>query len=141
MNGNIIFDTNIVIYLSKKLLASEEVFAENMTYSISIISKMELLGYAFKNRLEEMYIIELINSLNIVSLDDIIVDTTIAIRRANKIKLPDAIIYATACVMNGKLFTNNIADFDKINGNIELFNPLNLLNAFLVILNYNKFYF
>lgn len=71
-------------------------------------------------------IFELINSLNIVSLDDIIVDTTIAIRRANKIKLPDAIIYATACVMNGKLFTNNIADFDKINGNIELFNPLNL---------------
>jgi len=126
MNGNIIFDTNIVIYLSKKLLASEEVFAENMTYSISVISKMELLGYAFKNRLEEMYIIELINSLNIVPLDDIIVDTTIAIRRANKIKLPDAIIYATAYVMNGKLFTNNIADFDKINDNVELFNPLNL---------------
>lgn len=126
MNGNIIFDTNIFIYLSKKILAPEEVFAENMTYSISIISKMELLGYAFKNRLEEMYIIELINSLNIVPLDDIIVDTTIAIRRANKIKLPDAIIYATAYVMSGKLFTNNIADFDKINGNVELFNPLNL---------------
>ena len=126
MNGNIIFDTNIVIYLSKKLLTPEEVFAENMTYSISIISKMELLGYAFKNRLEEMYIIELINSLNIIPLDDIIVDTTITIRKANKIKLPDAIIYATAYVMNGKLFTNNIADFDKINDNVELFNPLNL---------------
>jgi len=28
--------------------------------------------------------------------------------------------------MNGKLLTNNIADFEKINGNVELFNPLNL---------------
>ncbi|MCZ4223640.1 type II toxin-antitoxin system VapC family toxin [Pedobacter rhodius] len=126
MSGNIIFDTNIIIYLSKKLLTPEEVFAENMTYSISIISKMELLGYAFKNRLEELYIIELINSLNIVPLNDTIVDTTIEIRKNNKIKLPDAIIYATAKVMNGKLFTNNIADFENVSGNVELLNPLNI---------------
>lgn len=124
MNGNVIFDTNIVIYLSKKLLASEEVFAENMTYSISIISKMELLGYAFKNTLEEKYINELINSLNIIPLNDAVVNTTIAIRKVNRIKLPDAIIYATAQVMNGKLLTNNIADFEKMDGNVELFNPI-----------------
>lgn len=124
MNGNVIFDTNIVIYLSKKLLAPEEVFAENMTYSISIISKMELLGYAFKNTLEEKYINELIDSLNIIPLNDAVVNSTIAIRKVNRIKLPDAIIYATAQVMNGKLLTNNITDFEKINGNVELFNPI-----------------
>ncbi|GAA4198141.1 type II toxin-antitoxin system VapC family toxin [Pedobacter jeongneungensis] len=124
MNGNVIFDTNIVIYLSKKLLAPEEVFAENKTYSISIISKMELLGYAFKNKLEEKYINELIDSLNIIPLNDAVVNTTIAIRKVNRIKLPDAIIYATAQVMNGKLLTNNIADFEKVDGNVELFNPI-----------------
>lgn len=95
-------------------------------YSISIISKMELLGYAFNSNLEEDYISELIDSLNVVPLNDAVVNMTIAIRKNNKIKLPDAIIYATAQVMNGKLLTNNIADFEKINGNVELFNPLNL---------------
>ena len=126
MSGNVIFDTNIVIYLSKKLLAPEKVFTENIMYSISIISKMELLGYAFNSNLEENYISELIDSLNVVPLNDAVVNMTIATRKNNRIKLPDAIIYATAQVMNGKLLTNNIADFEKINGNVELFNPLNL---------------
>lgn len=126
MNGNVIFDTNIVIYLSKKLLTPEKVFAENIIYSISIISKMELLGYEFKDRLEEKYISELIGSLNVIPLNDAIVNMTIAIKKTNKIKLPDAIIYATAQVMNGKLLTNNIADFEKINSTVILVNPLNL---------------
>jgi predicted nucleic acid-binding protein len=125
MSGNVIFDTNIVIYLSKKLLAPEKVFTENIMYSISIISKMELLGYAFNSNLEENYISELIDSLNIVPLNDAVVNMTISIRKNNRIKLPDAIIYATAQVMNGKLLTNNISDFEKLNGSVELFNPLN----------------
>jgi len=124
MNGNILFDTNIIVYLSKKLLTPEKIFAENVFYSISIISKMELLGYAFKNRLEENYIIELIDSLNIVPLNDAVVDATIAIRKANSIKLPDAIIYATAMVLKARPFTNNIADFNKIAGDVELVNPI-----------------
>lgn len=124
MSGNVIFDTNIIIYLSKKLLASEKVFFENANYSISVISKMELLGYAFKNKDEENFILELIDSLYVVPLTEEIVDATIKLRKLNKIKLPDAIVYATAQVVNGKLITNNIADFDKIISNVELINPL-----------------
>ncbi|WP_205940788.1 type II toxin-antitoxin system VapC family toxin [Pedobacter paludis] len=124
MSGNVIFDTNIIIYLSKKLLATEKVFFENASYSISIISKMELLGYAFKDDKEEKFLIEFIDSLNVIPLTDEIVDTTIKLRKLTKVKLPDAIIYATAQVFNAKLITNNIADFYKITGNVELINPL-----------------
>jgi len=74
--------------------------------------------------LEEQYITELINSLNVVFINDAIVNTTIAIRKNNKVKLPDAIIYATAQVLNGKLFTNNTSDFENLHGNVELFNPI-----------------
>jgi len=81
MSGNVIFDTNIVIYLSKKLLAPEKVFTENIMYSISIISKMELLGYAFNSNLEENYISDLIDSLNVVPLNDAVVNMTISIRK------------------------------------------------------------
>ncbi|MBC6109814.1 type II toxin-antitoxin system VapC family toxin [Pedobacter fastidiosus] len=124
MSGNVIFDTNIIIYLSKKLLAPEKVFFENANYSISVISKMELLGFAFKNKDEENFILELIDSLYVVPLTEEIVDATIKLRKLNKIKLPDAIVYATAQVVNGKLITNNIADFYKIISNVELINPL-----------------
>jgi len=124
MNGNIVFDTNILIYLSKKLIEPEKIFEENMVYSISVISKMELLGYSFRNKLEEDFLVDLINSLNVVPLNDIVVETTIAIRKNNKIKLPDAIVYATAQVLKGKLITNNIEDFDKIIGSVELVNPI-----------------
>ncbi|RDC55483.1 type II toxin-antitoxin system VapC family toxin [Pedobacter chinensis] len=124
MNGNIVFDTNILIYLSKKLIEPEKIFEENMVYSISVISKMELLGYSFRNKLEEGFLVDLINSLNVVPLNDIVVETTIAIRKNNKIKLPDAIVYATAQVLKGKLITNNIEDFDKIIGSVELVNPI-----------------
>lgn len=85
---------------------------------------MELLGYAFKNKKEEKFLLEFIDSLNVVPLTDEIVDATIKLRRLTKIKLPAAIIYATAQVFNAKLITNNIADFDKITSNVELINPL-----------------
>ena len=124
MTGNIVLDTNILIYLSKKLIKPEKIFEENAVFYISVISKMELLGYAFKNQFEEEFLVYLINALNVVPLDNAIVDTTIQLKKINKIKLPDAIVYATAEVLNGKLFTNNIADFDKINGTVILYNPV-----------------
>jgi len=124
MNGNVILDTNIIIYLSKKILTPEKIFSDNVICSISIISKIELLGYPFKNSLEEKYINEIINALNVIPLNDKIVEATIRLRRHNKIKTPDAIVYATAEVMQGKLLTNNISDFIKIKGEVIIDNPL-----------------
>ena len=48
---------------------------------------------------------------------------TILIRKSNKIKLPDAIIAATAIVYNLTLVTRNIDDFKNISG-LKIFNPL-----------------
>lgn len=123
MNGNILLDTNVIIYLSKKTLLPEQIFKEGNTNSISVISKMELLGYPFKNHLEEQYLLEILNALVIVPLTDEIVNLTIEIRKKYKIKLPDAIIYATAKALNAKLITNNITDFNKTDETVELINP------------------
>lgn len=123
MNGNILLDTNVIIYLSKKTLLPEQIFNEGNINSISVISKMELLGYPFKNHLEEQYLLEILNALVIVPLTDEIVNLTIEIRKKYKIKLPDAIIYATAKALNAKLITNNITDFSKTDETVELINP------------------
>lgn len=129
MNGNKVpLDTNIIIYLSKKLVKPESVFENNAIYAISVITKMELLGYQFTSKLEEQQIISILNSFIVVPLSEEIVALTIALRKTNKIKLPDAIIYATAQHLNAKLLTNNISDFNQIKGEVQLANPLNQIN-------------
>jgi hypothetical protein len=124
MNGSVVLDTNILIYLSKKQLDLNMLFLENTTYSISVISKIELLGYTFKNAQELNIITELINALNVISLNDDIVQLTIELRKKYRIKIPDAIVYATAQSLDGMLYTNNVADFTNINEKVALVNPM-----------------
>lgn len=50
------------------------------------------------------------------------VNCTIAIREIYKIKLPDAIITATALVYNLTLITRNISDFQNIES-LKIINP------------------
>jgi len=66
------------------------------------------------------------NELPVVALTDAIAEATIQIRSKHKIKLPDAIIYATALVENIPLLTHNIADFESINQGVLLIDPFTL---------------
>ncbi len=50
----------------------------------------------------------------VYNLDEAIVSEKIAIRKTNKIKLPDAIIAATAIENKLTLITHNAKDFEKI---------------------------
>jgi hypothetical protein len=54
-----------------------------------------------------------------------LVNTTIHTRQTYKIKLPDAIIAATALVYNLTLISRNSKDFDGIEG-LEFINPYGL---------------
>ena len=53
------------------------------------------------------------------------VDLTIALRKEYKIKLPDAIIAATALANDLTIVTNNIKDFSNISG-LQLINPYSI---------------
>ncbi|MFC4212577.1 PIN domain-containing protein [Pedobacter lithocola] len=59
----------------------------------------------------------------IIELNSEIKNIVISLRQNYKIKTPDAIIYASAKVLNAKLLTNNISDFEKIIDTVELVNP------------------
>ena len=50
----------------------------------------------------------------IYHIDDEIIEKTIELRKKHKIKLPDAIIAATAIVNNFTLISHNFNDFQKI---------------------------
>ena len=116
MGEKYLIDTNIIIDFSENKLLSE---AKSFVMSIiddspyfSVINKIELLGFSTVSN----DIIELVDTATILGLTDTIVHKTIAIRKSKRIKLPDAIIAATAIEHHLHLVTRNISDFQNIKG-------------------------
>ncbi|MDA3818429.1 MAG: type II toxin-antitoxin system VapC family toxin [Prolixibacteraceae bacterium] len=123
---NYLIDTNVAIdyigeTLPEKALNELDSFFDKKFY-ISIINKIELLGFKDIKDEEEQNFCKLINASTILNLTDDIVTKTIEIRKHYKIKLPDAIISATALTHNLIIITRNTKDFEKIEG-IEILNP------------------
>lgn len=125
MNGDKLFDTNVLIYLSQGNLKLSDFNSSDETLSISVITYMEALGYPFERLAEEELMNELCNHLNLIHLSPDIIAKVIEIRKTSKIKLPDAIKAATAMNFNLILVTRNTKDFSAIKNRIRLFDPFN----------------
>ena len=112
-----LIDTNAVIdYLGKKLPISGMNFMNKVVDdypNVSVISKIEVLGF---NMLAEYHILctNFINDTTVLDLTTDVVNASITIRKANKTKLADSIIAATALVYDLVLITRNIDDFKNI---------------------------
>jgi predicted nucleic acid-binding protein len=124
-----LIDTNVAIdyigeVLPRKALAMLDGIIDRQFY-LSVINKIELLGFAGITENEEIKFQELINAADVLDLDEDIVISTIEIRKQYKTKLPDAIIAATALVNKFTIISRNIKDFDKIEGLIVL-NPYDI---------------
>jgi predicted nucleic acid-binding protein len=117
---NYLIDTNVAIYYFGLALSKEsEKFLDQIlvdSYSISVINRIELLGFKGLSGNESKALNSYISNSNIFDLEENIILETIQIRKKYSIKLPDAIIAATCLVNNCSLITNNIKDFDKITG-------------------------
>jgi len=121
MNGNsALLDSNILIYLSKNELPFF-VLDQFEALFISVISYMEVLGYRFSNSKEESFVKELVSMFNVRFIDQEIAENVIDIRKQYRIKLPDAIIAATANTDDLCLVTRNIEDFKNID--VRILNP------------------
>ena len=121
MSGNrALFDSNIIIYLSKREISLSFLDQFDAHY-ISVITYMEVLGYRFRDAKEEKFIKEMLGVFHILYIDQKIADMVIQIRREGCIRLPDAIIAATAKTENLYLVTRNIEDFKKVK--VQITNP------------------
>jgi predicted nucleic acid-binding protein len=120
-----LMDTNAVIdYLGQKLPASGMAAMNtivNAVPNISVVTKIELLGF---NTIagHEKLLVNFVNDSIVLDLITAIVDATIEIRKKHKIKLPDAIIAATALVHNLILISCNTEDFKGIQG-LQVIDP------------------
>jgi predicted nucleic acid-binding protein len=121
-----LLDTNVVInFLEASLPAGAMNSLGNIIdvqCNISIVTKMEALGFNFKTVAEQNSMETFIGCAAILELTDEVVNKTIEIRKSKKINLPDAIIAATSIVSNLILITRNAADFKNIIG-LQVIDP------------------
>ena len=100
-----LIDTNVVLYLLGGRLAKP---LPSGKYFISVITEIELLSYPSLNFDEEIQIRDLIEKITVISIESNIKELAITFRKEYKLKLPDAIIVATAKSLNAILLTNDV---------------------------------
>jgi len=99
-----LLDTNTLIYLQGGKLADALPVG---AYAYSVISEIELLSWPDIQPEQESVWRGLLATLHRVEVDGFVRETAIRLRRERKLKLPDALIAASALVLGATLFTND----------------------------------
>jgi predicted nucleic acid-binding protein len=101
-----LFDTNILIYLFNNRLSDN---LPRGRYGYSVITEIELLSFPALTEADTEIINDYLGNIVLINLTEGIKQKTIRLRRACRIKLPDAIIAATAIDAGAVLLTNDKA--------------------------------
>lgn len=110
MSGKYLLDTNAIINLLKDENATFKFKDKKGVYFVSIITEMELLSFKDLTKEEESKIKKLLPGSCIININKAIKKKAVALRKKKKIKLPDAVICATAMVKNLTL----VSDDDRL---------------------------
>lgn len=107
---NILFDTNLLVdYLSGDKKA-KKILNSNPDAYISRITWMEVLIGA-KDTTETALLKNFLQHFHVVECDEAVSLLAIDLRKNHRLKLPDAIIWASAKHINACLFTRDKKDF------------------------------
>ena len=88
---------------------------------VPVITKIEVLRFNAPENAYKILVDFMDNSL-VYGLNDPVVASTIQLGKSRKIKLPNAVIAATALVYDLTLLTRNESDFKNISG-LQVVNP------------------
>lgn len=117
MSGTkVVFDTNALILFFKGLASLEKYTTADIV--VSIVTVIEFLSYPNITYLEEQFLESFVQDATVVGLDidDLeLMNKIIELRKTYRIKLPDAIIAATAMKTKSSLLTMD-NHFSKIDG-------------------------
>jgi predicted nucleic acid-binding protein len=120
----ILLDTNVVIYLHGASL--DETLADTLrssTLDTCNVIVAEVLGYKFIDPEDAKYFEDLFATMNNHVFNTEVTNKVIELRQTMTIKLPDAIIAATALVKGLILWTHNTDDFKNV-PKLQLFDPV-----------------
>lgn len=85
--------------------------------AVSMVSWIEVLA-GVRDPSAERLARGVLGAMDIVSISDEIAEEAVLIRRTRRLKLPDAIILATARHLGMPLVTRNVKDFDRADPDI-----------------------
>ncbi|NEQ40630.1 MAG: type II toxin-antitoxin system VapC family toxin [Okeania sp. SIO3I5] len=100
----IVLDINVALYYLSGRLVNP---LPNATYFVSVVTEIELLSYPNLTPVEEVQIRDFLAQIIVVDINYHIKELAIALRKSYRLKLPDAIVAATAQSQNAELFTND----------------------------------
>ena len=121
MNGNEgVADSNLIIFFSKGKINLKKLRSKYDKLYVSIITYMEVYAFEFTVQAELDLIDEFFDSVEIIEVNQEIADQAIIYRKnkSKKIKLPDAIILASAKYVNADLLTDDWGDFQNIDSTV-----------------------
>jgi len=114
-----ILDSNILIDLLNGVPEARDVLTGSGTPGISIVTWIEVMAGVRDDR-EERIARGLLDSLSVHPLSREIADEAVRVRRERRLKLPDAIILATARSLGCPLVTRNTRDFRPDGAEIQV---------------------
>ncbi len=106
---NAVFDTNLVIDALSGVAAADTEYNRYTRVLISRVTWMEVLVGAEDDEAQVRDFLE--THFEIIPLDVAVAERAVQLRRAYRLRLPDAIIWATAQVYDAVLVTRNTRDF------------------------------
>lgn len=116
MDRMAVFDTNILIdLLNNKIEAADAIEKEATLRAISIITWMEVMVGARKYN-QEAKTAAILGAFDVIDVSRDVAERSVLLRAEFGMKLPDAIILASAQIKNCQLITRNTKDFAGING-------------------------
>ncbi len=125
MNGNeAVADSNLIIFFSKGRIDLKKLRLKYDKLYVSIITYMEVYAFEFTVQTELDLIDEFFESVEIIEINKEIADQAINYRKnkTKKIKLPDAIILASAKYAGADLLSDDWDDFTNIDSTVNVQN-------------------
>jgi predicted nucleic acid-binding protein len=107
-----VFDTNILVDYLKGVRAAKEELDRYRVRQISIITFIEVMVGA-ENAAEESAIRGFLATFEVIELSAEIAQEAISIRKELRLKIPDAIVYATARTQGCMLVTRNTKELKE----------------------------
>jgi predicted nucleic acid-binding protein len=129
MGKRYLIDTNAIqdylqeSYPEKGLIKMDKILS--LEANISIISKIEILSYTPENEEFAIKLQSFVGDCNLYYLDEDVIENTINLRKAYRMKIGDAIIASTALLYNFTIVTNNERDFNRVIG-LKILNPFKI---------------
>lgn len=99
-----VLDTNIILYFLGDRLADP---FPSGSYAISVISELELLAYPGLVSTEEQRVRAFLADIPVTDLTPTVKQHAVDLRKRYGLKLPDAIVTATALALEATLLTND----------------------------------